>query len=273
MATTTDCSSSSGGGGGGAFFSGGTRAAGLLLVLLTSSPLAQVGAQWQFVAPADAGCDMAKWQAIPQMFTEINAACPGYATGQCSLACELAMAPAMLGDCKATFSAIVDQSEGVPDGLAETTDRVWQTCLRSNAPADVAAAVSAVAGCGAAPPSPPAGGGHRRLQDAIDAAIAMLTALVTGDGSVCAMATALEISQTLPCEDNPAWVDAQYGRACSYMAAHQDQCDQYANAVGITAASACPVSCESGCALTYDDCCELLPAMTSPIPGLLLTGL
>ena len=146
---------------------------------------------------------------IPQLFTDINTACTGYATGQCSLACELAMAPAMLGDCKTTFSAIVDQSEGVPDGLAETTDRVWQTCLSSNAPADAAAAVSAAVGCGdgAAPPSPPAGGGHRRLQEAVDAVLAMLTAFVTGDGSVCTMVSALAAPQLPPapppCEDDP----------------------------------------------------------------------
>jgi hypothetical protein len=32
------------------------------------------------------------------------------------------------------------------------------------------------------------------------------------------------------------------------------------NAVGITAADACPFACQTGCALSYDDCCEWTPS-------------
>ena len=68
-----------------------------------------------------------------------------------------------------------------------------------------------------------------------------------------------------PCEDDPAWVDAQYGHTCTYMTTNQDRCDgqsndrHYADAAGVTAAEACPVACQSGCALTYNDCCALSP--------------
>ena len=71
-----------------------------------------------------------------------------------------------------------------------------------------------------------------------------------------------------PCADDPAWVndrDPLYRAACSRFAARPDvYCSRAANpdgladAAGVTAAEACPVSCQSGCALTYDDCCELL---------------
>ena len=68
------------------------------------------------------------------------------------------------------------------------------------------------------------------------------------------------------CEDNPTWVDARYGYTCSelptatlhWSRSHfESYCSQSADAAGVTAADACPVACQSGCALTFDDCCEL----------------
>eukprot|EP01043_Picozoa_sp_COSAG02_P000911 COSAG02_NODE_18_length_54986_cov_345.599322_45_plen_238_part_00 len=227
----------------------------LLELLLMSAVLwgttSLVGAQVVAPPAADAACDQTK---VPQLLTDISTACTGYANGQqCSLACELAMAPAMLGDCKNSVTAIVG------DGLAQTLAREWQACVGANAPADVAAAVSAAANCGdgVAPPVP-AGSGHRRAQDAIDA---VLAAFVAGDGSVCAMATALGTlplpPAPPPCEDDPAWTDVMVGRGpCSSFATDREYyCSWGADAAGVTAAVACPVSCQSGCALTYDDCC------------------
>ena len=66
-----------------------------------------------------------------------------------------------------------------------------------------------------------------------------------------------------PCEDDPAWAD-QYGRTCSSIASddyYRSQCSHYADEAGVSAVDACPVSCQNGCALTYDDCCELSPAL------------
>ena len=178
------------------------------------------------------------------------------------------MAPAMLGDCKNSVTAIVDQSEGGnPDGLAQTTAREWQACLSANAPADVAAAVSAAVGCGAAPPPAPAGGGHRRAQDIIDAVLALLTAFVLGDGSVCAMVAALAAPQSPPapppCEDDQAW-RASAGRhrlTCVSLVGNPDYCTE-PDAAGVSAADACPIACQSGCylaLLAFDDCCASLP--------------
>ena len=171
----------------------GRRAAALLAAVLAISTMGTtlVGAQVVAPAPAPAyaSCDHLE---VPQLLTDISTACTGYATGQqCSLACELAMAPAMLGDCKNSVTAIVG------DGLAQTLAREWHACLGANAPADVAAAVSAASNCGGgtAPPVP-GSSGHRRAQDAIDAVLAMLAAFVARDGSVCAMATALAAAVT-----------------------------------------------------------------------------
>ena len=64
------------------------------------------------------------------------------------------------------------------------------------------------------------------------------------------------------CEDDQTWVDAHDpdggGYPCSTFLAYPSECPNYADAAGVTAAVACPVSCQSGCALTYDDCCALL---------------
>ena len=69
-----------------------------------------------------------------------------------------------------------------------------------------------------------------------------------------------------PCEDDPAWAD-QYGRTCSSIASddyYRSQCSHYADEAGVTAAVACPVSCQSDCALTFDNCCELPAHLLSP---------
>ena len=60
-----------------------------------------------------------------------------------------------------------------------------------------------------------------------------------------------------PCEDDPAWVDTRYGQTCD------GGCPSGVDAAGVTAAEACPVACQSGCSLTYDDCCE--SSASSPI--------
>ena len=81
-----------------------------------------------------------------------------------------------------------------------------------------------------------------------------------------------------PCADDPAWVDAdvlvdtvsghtlrhpddQDAFTCSVFNVpdNRQYCSGYADAAGVTPSEACPVSCQSPCALTYDDCCELSP--------------
>ena len=64
-----------------------------------------------------------------------------------------------------------------------------------------------------------------------------------------------------PCVDDPVWVSSQNGKTCADFVGHvSDWCSSSwaADAVGFTAGEACPVACQSGCLLTYDDCCELL---------------
>lgn len=157
--------------------SGGTSfVVGLLLLA------SRAAAQDQFLMPADLDCDLTK---IPALLQDINTECTGYATGQCSLDCTLAMAPAMLGDCKYSIRGMIDQSEGgggSPDGLAQTMDREWTTCLSTNANADVAAAVSVAAGCagGGPPPPPPSGGGHRRAEGGDESDMANVLAILKG---------------------------------------------------------------------------------------------
>jgi hypothetical protein len=74
-----------------------------------------------------------------------------------------------------------------------------------------------------------------------------------------------EISQTTPCVDDPAWVDPVTGGPCSSLTADREYyCSRGADAAGVTASEACPILCESGCALTYDDCCELPAHLLSP---------
>ena len=62
-----------------------------------------------------------------------------------------------------------------------------------------------------------------------------------------------------PCADDPSWTDVMQSRGpCSSFATDREYyCSHGADAAGVTAAVACPVSCQSGCALTYDDCCEI----------------
>ena len=85
-----------------------------------------------------------------------------------------------------------------------------------------------------------------------------------------------EIPMSTPCEDDPAWTDVMVtGGACSSLTADREYsslmperllyyCSRGADAAGVTAAEACPILCESGCALTYDDCCELPAHLLSP---------
>ena len=68
-----------------------------------------------------------------------------------------------------------------------------------------------------------------------------------------------------PCADDPAWVtNDQHGDPCSFFdnPDNRPYCSQVADAAGVTASEACPVSCQSPCTLTYDDCCELSPHLT-----------
>ena len=67
------------------------------------------------------------------------------------------------------------------------------------------------------------------------------------------------------CMDDPAWSSTTPGLehlTCPYFHARVEghpryfvYCSQAANAAGVTAAEACPNACQSGCAVTYDDCC------------------
>ena len=75
---------------------GSGRRAALELLLLSAvlwGTTSLVGAQVVAPPAADAACDQTK---VPQLLTDISTACTGYANGQqCSLPCELAMAPAI----------------------------------------------------------------------------------------------------------------------------------------------------------------------------------
>ena len=71
-----------------------------------------------------------------------------------------------------------------------------------------------------------------------------------------------EVSQAIPCVDDPVWVSSLNGMTCAdFVDDIEDLCSSSwaADAAGVTAEETCPVSCQSGCALTYDDCCELSP--------------
>jgi len=55
------------------------------------------------------------------------------------------------------------------------------------------------------------------------------------------------------CEDDPAFVHSS--RTCAYFVDHKDRCERYTDdSTGVLAAEACPASCGTGCALTYDSC-------------------
>ena len=70
------------------------------------------------------------------------------------------------------------------------------------------------------------------------------------------------------CEDDPAWAADWSSDLCSVfdVPTMRQYCtdSRAVNAAGVTAADACPVSCQSGCAITYDDCCELPAHLLSP---------
>ena len=67
-----------------------------------------------------------------------------------------------------------------------------------------------------------------------------------------------------PCADDPAWVtNDQEAFTCSAFNDNRQYCSQAADAAGVTASEACPIACQSPCALTYDDCCELSPLSPS----------
>ena len=72
-----------------------------------------------------------------------------------------------------------------------------------------------------------------------------------------------------PCADDPAWVTNDqfpHGDPCSFFdnPDNRPYCSQVVDAAGVTASEACPVSCQSPCTLTYDDCCELPAHLLSP---------
>ena len=54
------------------------------------------------------------------------------------------------------------------------------------------------------------------------------------------------------CADDPAWISQQYSAGCAEV--ENGLSCSAADASGVTAAEACPIACQSGCALTFDDC-------------------
>lgn len=71
------------------------------------------------------------------------------------------------------------------------------------------------------------------------------------------------------CEDDLTWgtvMNADDGTpagrvTCSDFMGEQEDCfdDDAVDAAGVTAAIACPITCQSDCSVTYDDCCKLAP--------------
>ena len=55
------------------------------------------------------------------------------------------------------------------------------------------------------------------------------------------------------CEDDPNF-ESTYGDACSAFSANPEWCSDETNAEGVSASEACPASCGTGCALTFDSC-------------------
>ena len=69
--------------------------------------------------------------------------------------------------------------------------------------------------------------------------------------------TTCEICQDVPCEDDPSFSSARSYYSCAAVGS-EGYCDSdyYADALtGVLPSEACPISCHSGCSLTYDDCC------------------
>ena len=55
------------------------------------------------------------------------------------------------------------------------------------------------------------------------------------------------------CEDDPNF-ESTYGDACSTYSVNPELCPEDTNAEGVSASEACPASCGTGCALTFDSC-------------------
>ena len=77
------------------------------------------------------------------------------------------------------------------------------------------------------------------------------------------------------CEDDVSWTctNRYAGEVgCSYFANHRDFCTESwaVDASGVPASEACPITCNSGCTLTYDSCwnnpCEGREVCTN-LPG------
>ena len=59
------------------------------------------------------------------------------------------------------------------------------------------------------------------------------------------------------CEDDPDWEDHVYGiGGCAAITpnGYQEYCGELADGEGVSASEACPASCGTGCALTFDSC-------------------
>ena len=87
-----------------------------------------------------------------------------------------------------------------------------------------------------------------------EVSVSDLLSLLAAFGNACAVASPSALGgPPPPCEDAEDWRDAHYGGSCSEVAAW-GECHRDADDHAVTASTACPISCGTGCALAFDDC-------------------
>jgi hypothetical protein len=227
-----------------------------VLLLLTTDRL--VAAQRQ------GGCDARR---LPLLMSDADAACPNYARRECSVECAMAMAPLQLGGCRDTVRQTANASP-----LLGQLDAVWAACLRGDDTflRELGEELGSEQACpGFSRLEGNVHDGHRRNQAAGNPIEELLAAYVPAEASgrvqdptLCALVApytpAAKPPPTRPapppCVDDPEFTDALYGNDCMGFATNREYCTMLSDARGRTAAEACPTSCGSGCALTYDNC-------------------